>query len=198
MCTSSIIPTRFLIASPCQLPASRPAPSVQARKGAGRGKNPFLFAMLFEKNIESFSERQPVGVMSFLLLPPAFPSLDGGGWYSGGASRCRAAEHHWIFGDSDDNRARAGHGMFCAASSNPRSIPVGYGLTDGCISDGYHSDCSSCKRDLWTLDNRHARVSRPPCDHISWPPSLSRKTEIKDYGHGNVDRAVFGGSGDGM
>ena len=111
--------------------------------------------------------------MSFLLLPPAFPSVDGGGWYSGGASRCRAAEHHWIFGDSDDNRARAGHGMFCAASSNPRSIPVGYGLTDGCISDGYHSDCSSCKRDLWTLDNRHARVSRPPCDHISWPPSLS-------------------------
>ena len=103
----------------------------------------------------------------------AFPSVDGGGWYSGGASRCRAAEHHWIFGDSDDNRARAGHGMFCAASSNPRSIPVGYGLTDGCISDGYHSDCSSCKRDLWTLDNRHARVSRPPCDHISWPPSLS-------------------------
>ena len=99
--------------------------------------------------------------------------MDGGGWYSGGASRCRAAEHHWIFGDSDDNRARAGHGMFCAASSNPRSIPVGYGLTDGCISDGYHSDCSSCKRDLWTLDNRHARVSRPPCDHISWPPSLS-------------------------
>ena len=35
--------------------------------------------MLFEKNIESFSERQPVGVMSFLLLPPAFPSLDGDG-----------------------------------------------------------------------------------------------------------------------
>ena len=101
-----------------------------------------------------------------------FPSVDGGGWYSGGASRCRAAEHHWIFGDSDDNRARAGHGMFCAASSNPRSIPVGYGLTDGCISDGYHSDCSSCKRDLWTLDNRHARVSRPPRDHISWPSSL--------------------------
>ena len=28
--------------------------------------------MLFEKNIESFSERQPVSVMSFLLLPPRF------------------------------------------------------------------------------------------------------------------------------
>ena len=121
--------------------------------------------------------------------------MDGGGWYSGGASRCRAAEHHWIFGDSDDNRARAGHGMFCAASSNPRSIPVGYGLTDGCISDGYHSDCSSCKRDLWTLDNRHARVSRPPCDHISWPPSLSflvnaRLSELGGRGKGQREAAL--------
>ena len=70
-------PMMFRIASCCQLPASRPAPGLHARKGAGRGKNPFLFAMLFEKNIESFSKRQPVGVMSFLLLPPAFPSLDG-------------------------------------------------------------------------------------------------------------------------
>ena len=39
MCTSSIIPTRFLIASPCQLPASRPAPSVQARKGGRYPQN---------------------------------------------------------------------------------------------------------------------------------------------------------------
>ena len=72
-------PMMFRIASACHSPASRPAPSVQARKGAGRGKNPFLFAMLFEKNIESFSERQPVGVMSFLLLPPAFPRVDAWG-----------------------------------------------------------------------------------------------------------------------
>ena len=121
----------------------------------------------------------------------AFPRVGAGdGWYSGGASRCRAAEHHWIFGDSDDNRARAGHGMFCAASSNPRSIPVGYGLTDGCISDGYHSDCSSCKRDLWTLDNRHARVSRPPCDHISWPPSLSFLVNARLSEGGRSGRAV--------
>ena len=86
-------------ASPCQLPASRPAPSVQARKGAGRGKNPFLFAMLFEKNIESFSERQPVGVMSFLLLPPAFPSLDGDR-NRRSASRCRVTGCRWslLFG----------------------------------------------------------------------------------------------------
>ena len=141
----------FRITSACQLPASRSPPPVQARKGEGQVKTSFQFAMLFEKNIECFSERQPIGVVRFFPQPPAFPRVDGVGWYSGGASRCRAAEHHWIFRDSDDNRARAGHGMFCAASSNPRSIPVGYGLTDGCISDGYHSDCSSCKRDLWTL-----------------------------------------------
>ena len=129
-------------------------------------------------------------VNGFLLIK-VFPRVGAGdGWYSGGASRCRAAEHHWIFGDSDDNRARAGHGMFCAASSNPRSIPVGYGLTDGCISDGYHSDCSSCKRDLWTLDNRHARVSRPPCDHISWPPSLSFLVNARLSEGGRSGRAV--------
>ena len=66
-------PVILRVSSLCHAPASSMLPPVQARKGAGRGKNPFLFAMLFEKNIESFSERQPVGVMSFLLLPPAFP-----------------------------------------------------------------------------------------------------------------------------
>ena len=72
-------PVILRVSSLCHAPASSMLPPVQARKGAGRGKNPFLFAMLFEKNIESFSERQPVGVMSFLLLPPAFPSLDAWG-----------------------------------------------------------------------------------------------------------------------
>jgi len=33
--------------------------------------------MLFEKNIETFFEWQPVGVVCFFLLPPAFPSLGG-------------------------------------------------------------------------------------------------------------------------
>ena len=35
--------------------------------------------MLFEKNIETFFEWQPVGVVCFFLLPPAFPRVDGGG-----------------------------------------------------------------------------------------------------------------------
>ena len=75
----SILPVSARPVSVCQLPTFSDVTPVQARKGAGRGKNPFLFAMLFEKNIESFSERQPVGVMSFLLLPPAFPRVDGRG-----------------------------------------------------------------------------------------------------------------------
>ena len=66
-------PVILRVSSLCHAPASSMLPPVQARKRAGRGKNPFLFAMLFEKNIEGFSEWQPVGVMSFLLLPPAFP-----------------------------------------------------------------------------------------------------------------------------
>ena len=62
-----------------------PAP-VQARKREGQGKNPFLFAMLFEKNIEIFFEWQPVGVVCFFLLPPAFPRVDGGRPGGGGVA----------------------------------------------------------------------------------------------------------------
>ena len=78
MCTSSIIPTRFLIASPCKLPASRLAPCTHPRKRAGRGKNPFLFAMLFEKNIEIFSDPNPSVLCVFSICPPRFRAWTGG------------------------------------------------------------------------------------------------------------------------
>lgn len=78
-----ISPVIRRIASPCTDPAVRLSPEVQARKGEGQGKNPFLFAMLFEKNIETFFEWQPVGVVCFFLLPPAFPSL-WAGWGDSG------------------------------------------------------------------------------------------------------------------
>lgn len=68
-------PRMFRIASCCQLPASRPAPSVHPRKGERQGRNPFLFAMLFEKNIETFFERQPFAAICLSLPPPAFPKL---------------------------------------------------------------------------------------------------------------------------
>ena len=78
------LPVTLRIASPCQLPASRPAPPVHPRKGERQGKNPFLFAMLFEKNIETFFERQPFAAICLSLPPPAFPRVEArggpGGW----------------------------------------------------------------------------------------------------------------------
>ena len=65
-------PRMFRIASCCQLPASRPAPGLHPRKGAGRGKNPFLFAMLFEKNIEIFSDPNPSVLCVFSICLPPF------------------------------------------------------------------------------------------------------------------------------
>ena len=62
--------------SSCHAPAS-PDP-VQARKRAGRGKNPFLFAMLFEKNIEIFSDPNPSVLCVFSICPPRFR-----GWVQG-------------------------------------------------------------------------------------------------------------------
>ena len=58
-------------------PASR-LPPVQARKRAGRGKNPFLFAMLFEKNIEIFSDPNPSVLCVFSICPPRFRAWAGG------------------------------------------------------------------------------------------------------------------------
>lgn len=49
-----------------------PAPSVHPRKSAGRGKNPFLFAMLFEKNIEIFSDPNPSVLCVFSICLPPF------------------------------------------------------------------------------------------------------------------------------
>ena len=72
-------PVSSLPVSACQLPASRPAPSVQARKSAGRGKNPFLFTMLFEKNIEIFSDPNPSVLCVFSICLPPFRAWTGTG-----------------------------------------------------------------------------------------------------------------------
>ena len=76
-------PRMFRIASCCQLPASRPAPSVHPRKRAGRGKNPFLFAMLFEKNIEIFSDPNPSVLCVFSICLPPFRGWTGVGREAG-------------------------------------------------------------------------------------------------------------------
>ena len=69
-------PVSSLPVSACQLPAS-PVP-VHPRKRAGRGKNPFLFAMLFEKNIEIFSDPNPSVLCVFSICLPPFRA-----WTSG-------------------------------------------------------------------------------------------------------------------
>ena len=60
-------------------PTTPPAPGVHPRKSAGRGKNPFLFAMLFEKNIEIFSDPNPSVLCVFSICLPPFRAWTGGG-----------------------------------------------------------------------------------------------------------------------
>ena len=60
-------------------PASRPPPPVHPRKSAGRGKNPFLFTMLFEKNIEIFSDPNPSVLCVFSICLPPFRAWTGAG-----------------------------------------------------------------------------------------------------------------------
>ena len=67
-------------------PAS-PAPGLHPRKGAGRGKNPFLFAMLFEKNIEIFSDPNPSVLCVFSICLPPFR-----GWTQGAGREAGSAQ----------------------------------------------------------------------------------------------------------
>ena len=89
-------PVILRVSSLCHAPASSMLPPVQLRKGERQGKNPFLFAMLFEKNIETFFERQPFAAICLSLPPPAFPSLDGGR-NRRSSSRCGVARHRWLY-----------------------------------------------------------------------------------------------------
>lgn len=128
------VPLTLRIASPCTEPASRfppPGPTpVQARKGERQGKNPFLFAMLFEKNIETFFERQPFAAICLFLPPPAFPSLgagrrSGGGVYARGHHtqsewRCRQYITQW--GDYRYRGICFSSGGICNAGSRWRGI----------------------------------------------------------------------------
>ena len=74
----SILPVSARPVSVCQLPTFSDVNPVQARKRAGRGKNPFLFAMLFEKNIEIFSDPNPSVLCVFSICLPPFRAWTGG------------------------------------------------------------------------------------------------------------------------
>ena len=54
-----------------------PIPPVHPRKGERQGKNPFLFAMLFEKNIEIFSDPNPSVLCVFSICLPPFRAWTG-------------------------------------------------------------------------------------------------------------------------
>ena len=73
----SILPVSARPVSVCQLPTFSDVNPVQARKRAGRGKNPFLFAMLFEKNIEIFSDPNPSVLCVFSICLPPFRAWTG-------------------------------------------------------------------------------------------------------------------------
>ena len=75
----SILPVSARPVSVCQLPTFSDVTPVQARKSAGRGKNPFLFAMLFEKNIEIFSAPNPSVLCVFSICLPPFRAWTGTG-----------------------------------------------------------------------------------------------------------------------
>ena len=68
-------------------PPASPVPCPQARKSAGRGKNPFLFAMLFEKNIEIFSAPNPSVLCVFSICLPPFRAWTGGGGREAGSTQ---------------------------------------------------------------------------------------------------------------
>ena len=76
-------PVILRVSSLCHAPASSMLPPVQARKSAGRGKNPFLFAMLFEKNIEIFSDPNPSVLCVFSICLPPFRAWTGVGREAG-------------------------------------------------------------------------------------------------------------------
>ena len=141
-------PRMFRIASCCQLPASRPAPSVHPRKRAGRGKNPFLFAMLFEKNIEIFSDPNPSVLCVFSICLPPFRAWVQGGSVQAGAWQedtvrevygSMSGRNSWIYVEGKGALATTGSTDYFLAQISPggdgvfsgfdfrlsRSIPTG-------------------------------------------------------------------------
>ena len=77
-----------------------PTLPVQARKGERRGKNPFLFAMLFEKNIEIFSAPNPSVLCVFSICLPRFRAWgqgagrEAGSWQGDAARNVTANASH--------------------------------------------------------------------------------------------------------
>ena len=116
-------------ASCCQLPASRPAPGVHPRKSAGRGKNPFLFTMLFEKNIEIFSDPNPSVLCVFSICLPPFRGWTGGSRTAGSAQEDAIRNIAGKLGETIHTELFDG-AFYIGSTTGTRSYPEG-GYTAG-------------------------------------------------------------------
>ena len=116
-------------ASPCHPPASRPAPCVHPPKSAGRGKNPFLFAMLFEKNIEIFSDPNPSVLCVFSICLPPFRGWTGGSRTAGSAQEDAIRNIAGKLGETIHTELFDG-AFYIGSTTGTRSYPEG-GYTAG-------------------------------------------------------------------
>ena len=144
----SILPVSARPVSVCQLPTFSDVTPVQARKRAGRGKNPFLFAMLFEKNIEIFSDPNPSVLCVFSICLPPFRAWVQGGSVQAGAWQedtvrevygSMSGRNSWIYVEGKGALATTGATDYFLAQISPggdgvfsgfdfrlsRSIPTG-------------------------------------------------------------------------
>ena len=131
---SAPTPVTARIWSVAQLPASR-LPPVQARKSAGRGKNPFLFAMLFEKNIEIFSDPNPSVLCVFSICLPPFRAWTSGAGREAGSWQKFAVETG-ITGarTSRDNYGNMSASLLGNVTQNTISVTWISAYTSGSIS----------------------------------------------------------------
>ena len=135
MCTSSIIPTRFLIASPCQLPASRPASSVHPRKGGGQMEKTHNTEGLGSENISMFFSNSIANKKGFLPRPARFRAWTSGAGREAGSWQKFAVETG-ITGarTSRDNYGNMSASLLGNVTQNTISVTWISAYTSGSIS----------------------------------------------------------------
>ena len=165
-------PVILRVSSLCHAPASSMLPPVQLRKRAGRGKNPFLFAMLFEKNIEIFSDPNPSVLCVFSICLPPFRAWTGG-WRGAGSSQSDAMQNItgaiWDFPVTAPMTFLATSGAFTRPGSTESALlqslyssmnEIGYG-------DGVTLDVSRVVRT--STENRPVNVAVPTMLYLGIP-----------------------------
>ena len=158
---SPSLPAMLRIASSCAEPAVR-LPPVHPRKSAGRGKNPFLFAMLFEKNIEIFSDPNPSVLCVFSICLPPFRGWMPGGGREAGSWQGDAMRELWAAWDSPAYTSVVG-----GAAYNTNHSSGCYQTVDGA---GYHTYGLRASLTTPTApENRPVNVALPVCIYLGLP-----------------------------